>query len=151
MNLRGMGLGLSIIASLLAPLSVAPPAHADSSRAAPSHSSLQHALDRAVARHLAKAGIDAALRGYSLAPSVVQLRRYTEPGKGQSKVVCVVSLAVKGEQNELVGEVRGSAAAVGANASAIDALEGAAESAVGRMPDLLSKLPNAGRDRVAQR
>jgi hypothetical protein len=153
MNLRALSLGILLTTGLAAPLSLAPAAHADAPQTAPTRGSLQQALERAVTRHVAKAGLSSALGGYSLAPSVVQLRRYADPGKGQTKVVCVVSLAIKGERDELLGEVRGSAAALGSSASAMDALDAAAESAVGRMPEALSKLQTqAGeRDRVARR
>jgi hypothetical protein len=149
MNLRTLGLALLLTTGLSAPITQL--AQAEAGQADASRRSLQHALEKAVTRHVAKAGLSGALGRYSLAPSVVQLRRYADPGKAQFKVVCVVSLAIKGERDELVGEVRGSAAALGATASAMDALDAAAESAVGRMPAALSKLQGASNERVAQR
>jgi hypothetical protein len=108
---------------------------------------MDRALREAVAHHVADAGLADSLRGYSLSPALVQLRRYVD-GK-QTKIVCVVSLALKSEGNDILAEIRGSAAAVGG--TSLEALDAAAGSAVSRVPEALSKLQVDGGSRVARR
>lgn len=138
-----------LVAGLLAmPLCAAPPAQASERRApASSQTRMAKALREAVAHHVADAGLVDSLRGYSLSPAIVQLRRYVD-GK-HTKVVCVVSLALKTDSQDVVAEIRGSAATVGG--TSLEALDAAAHSAVSRLPDALSKLPVNGAGRLAQR
>ncbi len=150
MNLKMTGLGLCVAAFLAAPLVVTEPARAESgSSAKSSKAELQRALQSAVTRHVAGSGLAGSLQGYALAPAIVQLRQYSDPGTKQTKVVCIVSLVVKNQREELVAEVRGSAAALGG--APVDAVDAAVGSAVSRMPEVLAKLPRAEDDRVARR
>ncbi|RYZ05260.1 MAG: hypothetical protein EOO73_20805 [Myxococcales bacterium] len=149
MNLKLTGLGLCVAACLAGALTTSEPARAESAPAASSKAELQRALQDAVTRHVARSGVGSSLRGYALAPAIVQLRRYAEPNGKQSKTVCIVSLAVKNQREELVAEVRGSAAALGG--SQLDAVDAAASSAVSRVPEVLSKLQGDQTDRVARR
>lgn len=150
MNLKWTGLGLGLAACLITPLAQSEPARIEGAPAVTSKAELQLALQRAVTRHVAESGIGDSLRGYALAPAIVQLRRYAEPSGKQTKVVCIVSLAVKNHRAELLAEVRGSAAAVGG--TALDALDAAAGSAVSRVPEMLAKLERErADDRVARR
>ena len=99
---------------------------------------VRQALQAAVAQHLTAAGLGAELEGYSLAPALLQLRRYVDPGQKRTKIVCVVGLTVQNEAREVVGEIRGSAATLGA--SPLEAVDAAAHSAVLRMADSLAEL-----------
>jgi hypothetical protein len=148
MNSKLIGFGLCV-ACLVAPLATSEPARAQSAPAVSSKAEAQRALERSITRHLAQSGLGGSLRGYALAPSIVQLRRYAEPGSKRGKVVCIVSLAVTNQRGELLAEVRGSAAAVGG--SSAEAVDAAVASAVSRVPDLLSKLQGAPVLRVARR
>src|ERR1041384_7965699 len=138
MNFKLTGLGLCVVACLAAPLTASEPARAEAAAVESSKAQVQRALQQAVTKHVAQSGIGSSLRGYALAPAIVQLRRYAEPGTKQTKVVCIVSLAVKNQNEELLAEVRGSAAALGG--SSLDAVDAAAGSAVSRVPEVLSKL-----------
>ncbi len=96
------------------------------------------ALRLSVAQHLAAAGLDGALEGYSLSPALLQLRRYVDPGQKRTKFVCVVGLSVQNRERQVVAEIRGSAAAHGA--SQLDALDAAAHSAVLPVAHTLAQL-----------
>lgn len=148
MNLKLTGLGLLVAACLAAPLTSSETARAATTAEA-SKAELHRALQEAVTRHVSQSGIGSSLRGYALAPAIVQLRRYAEPGTKQTKVVCIVSLAVKNQREELVADVRGSASAIGG--SSLDAVDAAASSAVSRVPAVLSKLEGEPTERVARR
>jgi len=106
---------------------------------------VRHALQLAVAQHLAAAGLDESLKGYSLSPTLLQLRRYVDPGQKRTKYVCVVALAVQNESREIVAEIRGSAATLGA--SQLEAVDAAAHSAVLRVVDNLAELKSRGAGR----
>ncbi len=110
---------------------------------------LKTALRASVAQHLANAGLADSLSGYSLSPSLVQLRRYVEPGQKQARLVCVVGLALNSDRGVLA-DIRGSAST--ASASALDAVDAAAQSAVAHLPAVLSRIQarEAG-NRIANR
>lgn len=148
MNSQLLRVGLCVAACLGAPLAASEPALAQSA-ATPSKAELQQALERAVTRHVARSGLGSSLRGYALAPAIVQLRRYAEPGNKHGKVVCIVSLAVTTQHKELLAEVRGSAAALGD--ASVDAVDAAAAAAVSRVPEVLSQLHGDAPARVARR
>jgi hypothetical protein len=87
---------------------------------------------RAAFRHVvtssvAEAGF-APRRSYTAYPTIVQLRRYVEPGEKSPTVVCVVSIAVTDDKELLLATVRGSASSRGAATHAV--LEVATQSAV---------------------
>ncbi len=107
------------------------------------------ALPRLVSKHAAESGIDRELRGYSLSPQLVQLRRYVEPGQDQLKVICIVSIALKDPSDSLVGEVKGTASTSDGNA--LDALDAAARAAVLRVPSALAKLRASSDSKLARR
>lgn len=94
-------------------------------------------LGEAVRRHLAEAGLEGALKAYSISPSLVQLRRYVEEPK-QAKLVCLVDLALNDEQGRLVTSVQGGATTRGASQSAT--IDAAARAAVSRLPGALQAL-----------
>ena len=144
-----------VLASSLA-LSFAAAAHADSSprveaatAPAGTDARLKLALRTAVTQQLADAGLSASLAGYSLSPSLIQLRSYVEPRQKQARLVCIVSLALKNDRGVLA-EIRGSAATAGA--SPLEAVDAAAHAAVARLPAVLSRLQaRDGNNRIAQR
>lgn len=103
---------------------------------------VRQALRVAIAQHLAAAGLDDALAGYSLSPALLELRRYVDPGQKRTKFVCVVGLSVQNAEREIVAEIRGSAATQGA--SQFDAVDAAAHSAVLRVADTLAELKSRG-------
>lgn len=146
MNPRRASFFCLLACLLVAPVSL--PAHAAESRpAGASQARLDRDLREALARHLAEAGLGASLRGYSLSPAIVQLRRYVD-GK-QTKAVCIVSLALKSGDDAILAEIRGSASAIGGTTA--EALDAAVHSAVSRVPDALSKLQMDAGGRVARR
>ncbi|HVR21075.1 MAG TPA: hypothetical protein VMS65_15290 [Polyangiaceae bacterium] len=65
---------------------------------------------------------------YTAYPTIVQLRRYIEPGDKSPTVVCLVSIAVTNDKDLLLATVRGSATSRGA--ATHDVLEVATQSAV---------------------
>ena len=67
-------------------------------------------------------------QAYTAYPTIVQLRRYVEPGEKSPTVVCVVSIAVTDDKDLLLATVRGSATSRGAATQ--DVLEVATQSAV---------------------
>lgn len=142
------GIAFWLAASLAVPLATSSPARAEGGPTAATKAELQRALEQSVTRHVARTGLGSALRGYALAPAIVQLRRYAEPTGTPSKVVCIVSLVVKNQRAELLAEVRGSASALGG--STADAVDAAVGSAMSRMPEVLGKLPKEI-ERVASR
>ncbi len=149
MSFKHASLAYLLLASLTAPLALAGPAQAAGATAqrAKSDASMKQSLREAVTRHVARAGLKASLRGYSLSPAIVQLRRYTEPGQKQARTVCIVSLVLKNDHDVVLADIQGRAQALGA--SPLDALDAAAESAVSRVPDALAKLQGPGVGRVA--
>lgn len=144
-----------VLAGSLA-LSFAAAARADSSARVEAASApagtdarIKLALRSSVSRQLADAGLSASLNGYSLSPSLVQLRPYVEPGQKQARIVCIVGLALKSERGVLA-DIRGSAATVGTNP--LEAVDAAAHAAVARLPAVLSRLQaRDGNNRIAQR
>lgn len=110
---------------------------------------LRVALQNSVAQRLTEAGLTRSLEGYSLSPSLVQLRSYVEPGQKQARLVCIVGLALSSDRG-VVADVRGSVVTIGT--SQLSAVDAAAQAAVARLPAVLSQLqardPN---NRVAQR
>jgi hypothetical protein len=133
------GIAFWLAACVAVPLASSSTARAGSAPSAATKVELQRALEQSVTRHVARSGLGSSLRGYALAPAIVQLRRYAEPAGKEAKVVCVVSLAVKNQRAELVAEVRGSASALGG--SPADAVDAAVSSAISRVPEVLGKLP----------
>lgn len=147
-------LALTLAGSLA--LSFAALAHADSNArvsaaTAPAGTDprLRVALQNSVAQRLTEAGLTRSLQGYSLSPSLVQLRSYIEPGHKHARLVCVVGLALSSDRG-VVADIRGSAMTVGT--SQLSAIDAAAQAAVARLPAVLSKLQaRDSNDRVAQR
>jgi hypothetical protein len=70
-------------------------------------------------------------RGYTAYPSLVELRRYVEPGETSPTVACVVSIAVTDDKEILIATVRGSATSRGG--AAREVLQIATQSAVKRL------------------
>jgi hypothetical protein len=154
MSVRVASFGFAIAGIFAASLSLA--AAADSSAgaapvtaAAATDARLSRALQKAVAEHVVESGLEAALRGYSLSPSLIQLRRYVDPGQSRSKFVCVVALSLQNGQHEVLAEVRGNAATAGP--SQLEAIDAAAHSAVLRVADVLAKVQGRDTSRTAQR
>lgn len=146
------GFGLLLSAALATSFAAAAPADSSERRgrggADASGKRYKVALNEALQRHLDEANLDQALAGYSLSPSLIQLRRYVEPNAGHVKLVCVVGIALKSESG-LVAEVRGNAATFGASPTAtIDAAVG---SAVSRLPGALAQLHAKPASAVAAR
>jgi len=140
-------LGLSLLA---APLAAEPGQAKDAtSGAATEGARRQRALNEAVARHAADAGLTESLRSYSLSSSILQLRRYTEPDTKHRRLVCIVSLALKDDRHSLVAEVRGNVSTEGA--AELDAIDAAAAVAVSRVPQVLAKLKGDDGSKVAAR
>jgi hypothetical protein len=144
-----------VLASSLA-LSLAAVAHADSSARVEAASApagtdarLKLALQTSVTQQLTEAGLSTSLDGYSLSPSLIQLRPYVEPGQKKARLVCIVGLALKNERG-LLAEIRGSASTTGA--SPLETVHAAAHAAVARLPAVLSRLQaRDGNNRIAQR
>jgi len=150
MFLRPASLALLCVGLLAAPLAAQPgQTKGGASGGSSQESRLQRAVDEAVARHAAGAGLTESLRGYSLSSSLVQLRRYTEPDTNHRKLVCIVSLALRDERHSLVAEVRGNVSTEGAGE--LDAIDAAAAVAVSRVPQVLAKLKGDGSSKVATR
>lgn len=137
-------------------LSFAALAHADSSARVDAASApagtdprLKIALQNSVVQKLTEAGLVRSLEGYSLSPSLVQLRTYVEPGQKHARLVCIVGLALSSDRGVLA-DVRGSAILVGA--SQLSAVDAAAQAAVARLPAVLSQLQaRAPNNRIARR
>src|SRR5690349_8506766 len=96
-------LALTLAGSLA--LSFAALAHADSNArvsaaTAPAGTDprLRVALQNSVAQRLTEAGLTRSLEGYSLSPSLVQLRSYIEPGQKHARLVCVVGFALSSDR-----------------------------------------------------
>jgi hypothetical protein len=149
MNIRRSSLGLAL-ATVLAVSASAAAAPTRSSQGgveqatapAGTDPQVRRALRLAVAQHLAEAGLESELSGFSVSPALLQLRRYVDPGQKRTKFVCVVALSVQNEQHEIVAEIRGSAATLGA--SQLDAVDAAAHSAVLRIAGTLAELRARG-------
>ena len=94
------------------------------------------ALDTALRRHLADAGLTDSFAAYSISPSVTQLRRYVESNR--LRLVCIVDLALRDEQGSVLATVRGSATTSGA--SSYEAIDSATHAAVARLPQALQAL-----------
>jgi len=80
-----------------------------------------------VTASVADAGFSSS-RAYTAYPTIVQLRRYVEPGEKSTTIVCLVSIAATDDKELLVATVRGSATSRGATTH--DVLEVATQSAV---------------------
>jgi hypothetical protein len=96
------------------------------------------ALSEAVRRHVTEARLETPLKGYSISPSLVQLRRYVEDSPKQAKLVCLVDLALSDEQGRVVASVKGSATTRGASQG--ETIDAAAQAAVSRLPTALQAL-----------
>ena len=87
---------------------------------------------RAAFRHVVTSSVAEAgfspRRAYTAYPTIVELRRYVEPGEKSATVACVVSIAVTDDKELLLATVRGSATSRGA--ATHDVLEVATQSAV---------------------
>jgi hypothetical protein len=155
MNIRRASFGFAMAGLFAASLSVAAPTSSSAgvatrSPAAGTEPQLQRALSRYVTQHVAASGLEGSLRGYSLSPALIQLRRYVDPGQKEPKFVCVVALSLQNREHEIVAEIRGSAATTGR--SQLEALDAAAHSAVLRVPGALAKArERADSSRWAQR
>ena len=96
------------------------------------------ALGESLQRHIAQAQLGDSLKPYTIAPSLVQLRRYVEDnGPKQGKLVCVVDLALVSRGN-IVASVRGNV--TGSGAARRDVIDAAAQAAVSRLPEALQAL-----------
>lgn len=142
MRPRHASFALLLAGSLAVSLAAAAPADSSllvESASAPAGTDprLKTALCAAITQQVADAGLTASLQGYSLSPSLVQLRRYVEPGRKQARLVCVVGLALSGDRGVLA-DIRGSASIAGA--SPVAAVDAAARSAVARLPAVLSRI-----------
>jgi hypothetical protein len=156
MNIRRSSLSLALAAILAVSASAAATPRGSSSGVEPATApagtdpEVRRALRLAVAQHLAAAGLEPELAGFSVSPALLQLRRYVDPGQKRTKFVCVVGLSVQNEQREIVAEIRGSASTMGA--SQLDAVDAAAHSAVLRIAGTLAELKARGQGkRWAQR
>jgi hypothetical protein len=96
------------------------------------------ALNDALQRHLADAQLAESLRPYTVSPSIVQLRRYVENTPSQSKLVCLIDLALNDAQGNVVASVRGGATS--RDASPRETIDAAAHAAVSRLPGALQAL-----------
>jgi hypothetical protein len=154
MSIRRASFGFVLAGMFAASLSLAAPADS-SAGARPLASSggndpqLAQALQKSVSHHVAESGLQSSLRGYFLSPSLIQLRRYVDPGQSRSKFVCVVGLSLQTDQREVVAEIRGNAATLGT--SQLEAIDAAAHSAVLRVADVLAKVQARETSRTAQR
>jgi hypothetical protein len=112
---------------------------------------IKQALSESIRAQIGQAGLGAKLRGYSISPALIQLRRFIEPGQKQPRTVCVVELGLHDSARGLLANVRGNASSFGA--TQLDTLDAAAHAAVDRLPETLSALqdPERGRARVAAR
>lgn len=154
MKPRKASLALALAGSLA--LSLATLAHADSNARVDAASApagtdprLKIALQNSVTQRLTEAGLNRSLAGYSLSPSLVQLRSYVEPGQKHARLVCIVGLALSNDRGVLA-IVRGSVVTIGT--SQVSAVDAAAQAAVARLPAVLSQLQaRDNNDRVAQR
>ncbi len=154
MKPRHASLALLLAGTMAVSLAAAAPGDSsprvdDVSAPAGTDARLKSALRSSVSQQLADAGLSASLEGYSVSPSLVQLRRYVEPGQKRARLVCVVGLALKNDRGVLA-DIRGSASTTGT--SQLEALDAAAHSAVARLPAVISKLQaREGAARIAQR
>ncbi len=154
MKPRQAWLPLVLAGSLVVSLAAAAPADSSArvdaaSAPAGTDTRFKAALRASVSQHLSDAGLSASLAGYSLSPSLVQLRRYIGPGQTTARFVCIVGLALKNDQG-LLADVRGSATTT--SASPLEALDAAAQAAVARLPAVLSRIQaRQGGNRIAQR
>jgi hypothetical protein len=154
MKPRKAPLALALAGSLA--LSLATLAHADSNARVDAASApagtdprLKIALQNSVTQRLTEAGLNRSLAGYSLSPSLVQLRSYVEPGQKHARLVCIVGLALSNDRGVLAN-VRGSVVTIGT--SQVSAVDAAAQAAIARLPAVLSQLQaRDNNDRVAQR
>jgi hypothetical protein len=94
------------------------------------------AVTNALQRHLADAGLTDSLAGYTISPSVAQLRRYVEFKR--LMLVCVVDLSLRDEDGTLLATVQGSATTSGASPN--EAIDSATQAAVARLPQALQAL-----------
>ena len=110
---------------------------------------IKQALRESIRAQVGQAGLAAKLRGFSISPSLVQLRRFIDPGHQQPRTVCIVELGLHDSARGLVASVRGNASTVGA--TQLDTLDAAARAAVDRLPETLAALQDPQRSRVAAR
>ncbi|HEX2871241.1 MAG TPA: hypothetical protein VHP33_08295 [Polyangiaceae bacterium] len=154
MKPRKASLALVLAGSLA--LSFAALAHADSTARVDAASApagtdprLKVALRNSVSQRLTYSGLVRSLEGYSLSPSLVQLRSYVEAGQKQPRLVCIVGLTLSSERGVLA-DVRGSVVTIGT--SQVSAIDAAAQAAVARLPAVLSQLQaRDSSNRIAQR
>jgi hypothetical protein len=109
------------------------------------------ALSEALERELEAAGLGPSLSDYSVAPSLVQLRRYVKAEGQRLEWVCVVELTLLDASQSVVASVRGNAAT--SQGAARETLDAAAHAAVARLPEALQALGGARKraEKVAQR
>lgn len=153
MTPRPTGFGLLLTAALATSLAAAAPADStahvkNASAPAGTDARYKAVLNASLQKHLNEAKLDAELAGYSISPSLIQLRRYVGPAPGRVKLVCVVGLALEAPTS-LVAEVRGNAATSGT--SPVDAIDAATRSAVARLPRTLAQLRDEHAREVAAR
>jgi hypothetical protein len=99
---------------------------------------VRRALGESIERELGDAGLAPALGDYTVAASLVQLRRYVKAEGAASEWVCVVDLALLDRNGSVVASVRGNAATPSGEAR--ETLNAAARSAVSRLPEALQAL-----------
>src|SRR4051794_18788836 len=75
----------------------------------------KQALSRSVKAQIGAAGFEAQLKGYSVLPALVELRRFIEPGQKQARTICVVDLGLHNNERGLVANVRGTSASFSAS------------------------------------
>jgi len=120
-----LALGLAVSTASAAPRAVirVGPETAPASVDADTRAAFRHVVTSSVAESRFSPG-----RAYTAYPTILQLRRYVEPGEKSPTLVCVVSIAVTDDEELLIATVRGSATSRGAPAH--DVLEVATQSAV---------------------
>jgi hypothetical protein len=107
------------------------------------------ALSESIKAQVNEARLASKLRGYTISPALIQLRRFIEPGQKRARTVCVVELALADAERGFVANVRGNASSFGA--TQLDTLDAAAHAAVARLPEALAALQDPRRTRIASR
>lgn len=112
---------------------------------------VRRALGESIERELAETGIAPTLGDYTVAASLVQLRRYVKAEGAATEWVCVVDLALLDRSGSVVASVRGNAATP--NGAPRETLNAAAHAAVSRLPQALQALEAARKksEKVANR
>jgi hypothetical protein len=102
---------------------------------------VRRALGESIEHELATAGLAPSLGDFTVAASLVQLRRYVKAQGAAVEWVCVVDLALLDQEGNVVVSVRGNAATP--RGEARETLNAAAHAAVARLPEALQALDAA--------